>query len=138
MTTTEKRSFKAILEEAKRSDEYWADRACTEFAIDLSRLMRSSGVSRAVLARRIGSSPAYVTKVLRGEANFTMLTMVKLARALDAYVDVTVSSKKSQRQNWGGTGEFRGGIVLLKSEYSAGKTVSPSDQESRDEYPLAA
>jgi transcriptional regulator with XRE-family HTH domain len=34
------------------------------------------------LAEKIGSSPAYVTKILRGETNFTLDSMVKIATAL--------------------------------------------------------
>ncbi|MGL4398710.1 MAG: helix-turn-helix domain-containing protein, partial [Luteolibacter sp.] len=37
---------------------------------------------RTALADKIGSSPAYITKILRGETNFTLDSMVKIATAL--------------------------------------------------------
>lgn len=40
-------------------------------------------VNKAELARRLGTSPAYVTKVLRGDVNFTLRTIAKLGRVFD-------------------------------------------------------
>ena len=41
----------------------------------LCELMNKQGVSRADLARRLGTSPPYVTKVLRGQTNMTLKTV---------------------------------------------------------------
>ncbi len=43
---------------------------------------KSSGLTRSVLAEKIGTSPAYITKFLKGETNFTLDSMVKIAKAL--------------------------------------------------------
>jgi len=74
--------FKSLFEESRRSDEHWVARAIHEFTEDLYNLMERRDVSRAELARRLETSPAYITKVLRGDANFTVRSMVRLARAL--------------------------------------------------------
>jgi len=50
--------------------------------------MEENGVSRAELARRISKSPAYVTQILRGNANFTIGTMVRLAMALNCRLEL--------------------------------------------------
>lgn len=42
------------------------------------------GISRADLARRLGASPAFITKLLSGGNNFTIETLSALARELDA------------------------------------------------------
>ncbi len=52
-------------------------------------VMERQGVSKAKLARRLGKSRAYVTKILQGNANFTLESLVKIARALDCRLDVT-------------------------------------------------
>ena len=44
--------------------------------------MQENKISRVELAKRLGSSPAYITKVLRGDINFTVETMVRLAKAV--------------------------------------------------------
>lgn len=75
--------FKALFEKSRQSEEHWLARAIQGFTEDLYNLMERRGVSRAELARRLETSPAYITKLLRGDANFTMRSMVRLARALD-------------------------------------------------------
>ncbi len=49
----------------------------------IASLMHEQAVSRAELARRIGKSPAFVTKILRGDNNFTLRTLSDLLFALD-------------------------------------------------------
>lgn len=80
--------YSALLKEADESLEYWTEAAILDFTEELARVMEKQRVSRAELARRIGHSQAYVTKVLRGNVNFTLATMTKLAKALDAVVRV--------------------------------------------------
>ena len=74
--------YRAFIEKMGSSPEYRAEVAMLDFTCELSRAMSAQGVSRAELARRIGTSPAYITKVLRGDANLTLASMVKLARAV--------------------------------------------------------
>jgi transcriptional regulator with XRE-family HTH domain len=57
--------------------------------------MEEQKVSRAELARRLGTSRAYVTKLLGGNANFTLQTMTKVAMALEATVHVHVADQKA-------------------------------------------
>jgi hypothetical protein len=48
--------------------------------------MEEEDVSRAELARRLGTSQAYVTKVLRGNVHFALAALGKLARAVGGEV----------------------------------------------------
>ena len=54
------------------------------FAEELLRIMKSQGISRTELARRMDSSPSRVTSLLSGTNNFTIETMVRAARAVGA------------------------------------------------------
>lgn len=83
------------IEEARASAGYWIDGPITEFIEDIWRLMEEQKVSRAELARRIGSSRAYVTKLLGGNANFTLQTMTKVAMALGSTIHVHVADQKA-------------------------------------------
>ena len=85
--------YKGFIARTEASLEYQVATAVIDFVADLGERMEQQGVTRAELARRLGSSPAYVTKLLRGEANFTLTTMVKAAAALDARVSVHVAPK---------------------------------------------
>ncbi len=67
-------------------DEYSrsVDLAKVTVSNDLAKLMRDEGISRSRLADRMGSSAAYITKILSGDFNFQMKTLAKLAVALKA------------------------------------------------------
>lgn len=95
----DKLSFRKLFEEARQHEDYWTEGLAVEFTEEISRLMKEKNVSRSVLAERIGHSPAYVTKVLRGDANLTIASMVKLARALGAEVRVHLAAAGS-RTTW--------------------------------------
>jgi transcriptional regulator with XRE-family HTH domain len=75
--------FATMFDEVGKRVEFWEENAIVGFTEDICVAMERAGVSRAELARRLGTSQAYVTKVLRGDANFTIKTMVRLALALD-------------------------------------------------------
>jgi len=91
--------YRRFIHEAQSSVDYWVDIPITEFGEDVCRLMEEQGVSRAELARRLGTSRAYVTKLLGGNANFTLQTMAKVAMALGAAVHVHVALK-DQAVRW--------------------------------------
>lgn len=75
-------SFTQLFEEAKKQDAFWVADAIYTFTEELHRMAESEGVSRSELARRLGTSPAYITKIFRGDGNFTVESMVRLARAV--------------------------------------------------------
>lgn len=83
-----KQKYIDFIKQAEKSDEYWAETIISDFTEEVCRLMDKRGINRTKLANKINSSPAYITKVLRGNANFTLTTMTKLARALGAVVRV--------------------------------------------------
>lgn len=85
------KSFRELFEAAERRPEYWEEGAILDFTEALHAAMEEQGVSRAELARRLGTSQAYVTRVLSGHANFTLKTMSKLAFALGMQLDVGLS-----------------------------------------------
>ncbi len=95
MSERQTRSFSELYEELERDPAYWADRAVLDFTDELARLMDEQQVSRAELARRIGSSQAYVTKALNSRANFTIASMTKLALALGSELRLHLAPRHS-------------------------------------------
>ena len=67
---------------AEQSDDYWLESAKLAFTEEVVKLMDKRKITRRDLASRIGRTPAYITKILRGNNNFTLETMVTLSRAL--------------------------------------------------------
>lgn len=88
-----KKSFRQLFEGAEARDDYWAQRAALRYTEAISDRMTTLNMSRAALARALDRSPAYVTKLLRGDVNFTLSTMVRLARVLGAEFQPTLVVK---------------------------------------------
>jgi transcriptional regulator with XRE-family HTH domain len=82
------KSFNNLLEEAKTHIEFWIQEAIVDFTEEVFRKMGEQKVTRAKLAEKINVNPAYITKILRGDTNFTLETMVKVARALNSRVRI--------------------------------------------------
>jgi transcriptional regulator with XRE-family HTH domain len=82
--------FEKMVAEAAARPEFWAEGAILEFTEALWARMEQEGVSRAELARRLGTSKAYVTKVLGGNANFTLHSLAKLALAVGGKIRVGI------------------------------------------------
>jgi transcriptional regulator with XRE-family HTH domain len=91
-----------VLSKARRSVSYLAEKCVLQYTAEIDRLIESRQVTRAELGRRIGASPAYVTKVLRGETNLTVKTMVSLADALGARVEIIVLEERADARDSGG------------------------------------
>lgn len=89
-----KARFKRLLEEARKHDDYWVQDAIHGFTEQLYELMERRGMRKSELAERIGSSPAYITKVMRGNTNFTIESMVRLVRALEGKLWIKVSGSE--------------------------------------------
>jgi transcriptional regulator with XRE-family HTH domain len=79
--------------EAEKSHEFRAERAFLEFTERMLERMEELKMSRSELAAKIGVKPAYITKILRGDTNFTLDTMVKLASALDCKLVVGLEAR---------------------------------------------
>jgi transcriptional regulator with XRE-family HTH domain len=75
-------SFKDMWEEVEKHPDYWAELAMLSFSEDVLDAMRAQSVTRAELARRLGTSPGHVTRLLSGSSNLTLATMTKMAFVL--------------------------------------------------------
>jgi transcriptional regulator with XRE-family HTH domain len=94
-----KKSFKELFNQAKSRDTYWVASLILDFTEGLHRIMEVNEVSRSELARRLGVSPAYITKVLRGNVNFTLDSMVRLVMAVGGEVSLQVGPKAQKKRN---------------------------------------
>ena len=89
------RKMKEILEAAQQHNEYWVEAVMLEFTEVICELMEKQNISRSEVARKLGVSPAYITKILRGNANMTIRTMVALANIFNHKIEINVCDKKS-------------------------------------------
>ena len=80
--------FAEMIRKIKEAPEFRIERLKFEIAEDMCRYMDSNEVSRTELAERLGTSRAYITKMLRGNCNFTLESMDRIAAALDCELSV--------------------------------------------------
>jgi DNA-binding transcriptional regulator YdaS (Cro superfamily) len=84
------KALRASQEEAMKSDSYWVEAAKIAFAMSLERQRVVAKMAYGVIARKLGTSAAYISKVFRGDTNMTIETMVKLARATGGELRIEV------------------------------------------------
>lgn len=89
-------NFEDLFKQAKEDGSLDIEATKLRFAICLNKLMKAEGQTRAELAKKIGKSNAYITKVLRGDTNFTISSMVSLVKALEGKIDVVVHDKNGR------------------------------------------
>jgi len=94
------KALRSFLEDSKKSDSYWVEQTKIEFSTSLERQRLFSKVSYADIAKKIGTSAAYISKVFRGDTNMTIETMVKLARATGGQLEVRVVDGLRESQKW--------------------------------------
>jgi len=71
-------AFSRLFQRARSQPGYWEGLVKMRFANDLGDLLERRQMSQAELARSIGKTPQYVSKVLAGDQNLTIGTMVNL------------------------------------------------------------
>lgn len=87
-----------IFERAKKRDRFWIETAILEFTEEITARMGTLGVRKTELAERLKVQPAFITKLLSGANNFTIETMVKTSRALDADLRIHLQPRGSTSQ----------------------------------------
>ncbi len=68
--------------------EFTAEGLAIEFTEQIARAMKSQGVTKAELGRRMGVSRAYTTRILDAPPNLTLLSIAKVALSLGLTVQI--------------------------------------------------
>jgi Helix-turn-helix len=113
-------SFAALFQSAEKHTGYWVELAKLEFTEEMLARMKAAGVKKGQLAASLGAKPAFVTRLVSGHNNFTLETMVRVARALNCgfrshlepagtkacWIDVLNDEPQRARTTWA-TEKFR-------------------------------
>jgi len=75
--------LKELEKQLKNDVEYIYEKLKFDISENLARLMKQKGITKKELARRMGVSPAYVTKIFSAE-NISLKTIAKVLSALEA------------------------------------------------------
>jgi transcriptional regulator with XRE-family HTH domain len=87
-----KKSFAALYAKVEATPAYQAEKVAVAFLAELNVHLQAHKVTNAELARRMGVSPAYITKIFRGPSNLSIETLTKLADALGCRVHVHLAN----------------------------------------------
>lgn len=102
-----------MFREAETREGYWLKLSLLAFLESLRRVMGST--TQRELARKLGSTEAYVSQMLHDTDNFTLKQMNKVAHALDAAVHIHVA-KRHLRVTWHEEPLVQGGPAPSTSE----------------------
>ena len=92
-----KTRHEVLMQDPEYRKLYAIEGLVTDAAEFVARLMEEQGVNKAELARRIGKSRAWVTRLLSGSANMTMRTFAELVYALGAEAQIVRKDRSSRR-----------------------------------------
>lgn len=118
-------------------DDFWVESAKLDFAVAMERMMQKSNITKSDLARKIDSSPAYITQVLRGDSNVTIQTMVKLARAVDGDLHLHISPR-NHGVRWFEKIEGSKSAMVSPSDVALAAWKNPSKRFSHEQASFAA
>ncbi len=93
-----KQSLQSLMQQADNAGVLAVEGAKLDFALGLAKLLERASLSRSDLATRLGVSLPMVTKILRGDTNLTIETMVKAARAAQGGLHINLAAEGSQRR----------------------------------------
>lgn len=82
--------FSERIQELQGDQEFRTEEAILAFTEKVVAVMRERGMNRAELAQRLGVSKAFVTKLLNGNPNLTIKTMVAIAGALECTLCIDI------------------------------------------------
>jgi len=76
--------------ELEKDPEFIVDYTKGKIIEDIINLMESKSISKFYLAKKMHKSLRYVRKILNGQNNFSVKTLVKLACALDSEISINM------------------------------------------------
>lgn len=69
----------------------WAAPAYYQAIVEeMKELMQEQGITQLELANRMGVSAPYINKLMHGDTNFTIESLVKIAKALNGTLKVSI------------------------------------------------
>jgi len=90
----EKTWFETMLDTVKDSFQFRLETIILDVTEQISKRMKEKHTNRTQLAKALNVSPAAVTKILNGNSNFTLKTLLSLSDALD--LDLAVHFKPKE------------------------------------------
>lgn len=120
------RTFEDIVQKARQHESYWVEAALYDFTETVCGLLEDSGMTRTELAQKLGVTSAYITKLLRGDANVTIKTMVRLARVFGRQLQIALPQQQE--------GQGKLSVAVMQQTEHAWRFELPRDEYSPSDY----
>ncbi|MGD9678861.1 MAG: helix-turn-helix domain-containing protein [Vulcanibacillus sp.] len=89
-----KMNFKFYLRNSESGDSFVENRLNLQILSQIFGIMKNKKITNAELAKRMGVSRAYITKLFNGNCNFTIKTLINISKALDCKIDISLTNVK--------------------------------------------
>ena len=99
-------SFGPIFENVQETDLFWEQMKILEFSECIAERLEATGMNYVDLAAKMKVSPARITRLMSGSNNFTLRSMVKMARALGSELYFELRNSAPASADWFDYGTF--------------------------------
>lgn len=130
--------FQEELRKAQDTFDYRLERLLFELAEDICRYMGEQGLTRAELASRLSCSRAYITKILNGNPNVTLKTLLRIADALGRDVTINLPQRVHLSQSTVASAAPLVNQLPSSTKYEDLKPIPKTGQDEHHDLPLAA
>ena len=87
------RWWQDLTTDLKETAEYKAEALSIDLAMQINSRLSFIGGNQKALATKMGVSEPYISQVLNGKPNMTLLTLCKIAHAVHADISISISPK---------------------------------------------
>ncbi len=92
--STSEQWWRDLTEGIDNDPVYWAETIANTLAIEFKKQLDKKSITQKELSIRLEVSKSYVSQVLNGKSNMTLITLCKLAHALDLRPTVEMEPKE--------------------------------------------
>lgn len=118
------------MESDRQHQDFRIEKILLNFTAEICARMEELNINRAELAKRLGRSRAFVSKVMNCNHNITLKTMDSISNALGMEIGIQVYEKKSIEEEMA----VKSGCVLYKFE-QPGYITTSSNRVVINEFP---
>lgn len=84
-------SFNDFIKSQENTLSYQIEKAKLNFIFNVNKIMNENNITNADLAKKLGTSKSYVTKILSGDhVNYTIEMMVRISTALRGKLKINI------------------------------------------------
>lgn len=117
-----------LMGKGAESPVYQTEKVILDFTERICEIMEDQGTNRSELAARLGRSRAWVTKLLRGDHNMTIATMVSVMMALGYEMRLESQPQGIARPRWEPVPAGEGAVIILFPRHNSVNASSYSEE----------